>query len=429
MECIFRILIKLLINKGKKVTMEQEKDNTSNKARRPIVYIKRTAILILLFSLVYLGYTKIMSHNKKENTLKAAKEVKKKEEVKKPEQQVEQHQEQAQQTQQTKVAEQPAEGPPQEINENAELDQYLQSKGFSGTAVVVKNGKVLLNKGYGLANQEKKIPNNSETTFYIGSISKAFVATAIMQLKDQNKLQTEDTVAKYIPDFPQGDGIKLVHLLTHTSGIPEYEAGADDISHEELLKRIGQQKRLANPGEKWKYSDSNYSILAYIVEKVSGQPLEEYIKQHIFDAIGMKHSGFGRALEQTKYPSTGYKIVNNNMTTPAIPSMSQLYGCGDIYTSANDLYLFNEALFSGKLISKESYDQMFTAFKKDYGFGWYVNPGSYSNHGVMPGWNCLNGFSKNGSVYVVLLSNIQNNIKSFGKVNNDIYTMLQHIEV
>ena len=78
----------------------------------------------------------------------------------------------------------------------------------------------------------------------------------------------------------------------------------------------------------------------------------------------MKHSGFGRELEQTRFPSTGYKIVNNNMTTPNIPSMSQLYGCGDIYTSAHDLYLFNEALFSGKLISKESYDQMFTGGKR-----------------------------------------------------------------
>ncbi|MED1114146.1 serine hydrolase domain-containing protein [Bacillus paramycoides] len=416
--------------------MDQEKNTVNGKANRSIVYIKRTIILALLFSLVYFMYTKIVAHNKKEETLKAAAEMKKQEEIKKQEEMKKQEaqkqkelKEQAELAKQTQVIEKQAEGPPQEINENAQLDQYLQGTGFSGTAVIVKNGKVLLNKGYGMANKEKQVPNNSETAFYIGSISKAFVATAIMQLKDQNKLQVEDTVAKYIPDFPQGNGIQLKHLLTHTSGIPEYEQGKDDISHEELIKRIGNQKRIGAPGEKWKYSDSNYSILAYIVEKVSGQPLEEYIKQHIFATAGMKHSGFGKALEQTRFPSTGYKIVNNNMTTPNIPSMSQLYGCGDIYTSAHDLYLFNEALFSGKLISKESYNQMFTAVKKDYGFGWYVDPGSYSNHGVMPGWNCLNGFSKNGSVYVVLLSNIQNNIKSFGKVNNDIYTMLRKIEV
>ncbi|WP_242220812.1 serine hydrolase [Bacillus cereus group sp. BfR-BA-01380] len=383
------------------------------KSRKPIVYIKRTIILSLLFTLIYWGYAKIISNNKEKETLQAMKEVKKevkKEVIEKPKEEL--------------VAQQP----PQEINNNAELDKYVKSKNFSGTAVVVKNGKVLLNKGYGLANQEKNVANNSETSYYIGSITKAFIATSIMQLKEQNKLNTEDTVAKYIPDFPRGKEIKLVHLLTHTSGIPEYSEGSENISHEELIKRIGHQKLAFPPGSKWKYSDSNYSVLAYIAEKVSGQSLEDYIQKNIFEVAGMKHSGFGDKFQQGEYPSTGYKIVDNKMTTPALPSMSQLFGCGDVYMTAYDLYLFDQALFTGKLISSESYHQMFTAVKKDYGFGWYVDPGSYSNHGVMPGWNCLNSFSKDGNTYVVLLSNIQNNIKSFGAVSNDIYTMVRHAE-
>lgn len=382
------------------------------KSRRRIIYIKRTIILSLLFILVYWGYTKITANNKEKETLQAVREEKevKKEPVEKRSNEL--------------IIEQS----PQEINNNAQLDEYIKSKNFSGTAVVVKNGKVLLNKGYGLANQDKKISNNSETSYYIGSITKAFVATSIMQLKEQNKLNTEDTVAKYIPDFPRGGEIKLAHLLTHTSGIPEYPEGSENITHDELIKRIGNQKLAFPPGSKWKYSDSNYSVLAYIVEKVSGESLEDYIQKHIFEVAGMKHSGFGDEFQQEKYPSTGYKIVDNKMTTPALPSMSQLFGCGDIYMTAYDLYLFDQALFTGKLISNESYHQMFTAFKKDYGFGWYVDPGSYSNHGVMPGWNCLNSFSKNGSTYVVLLSNIQNNIKSFGVLSNDIYTMTRHVE-
>ncbi|HCF53852.1 MAG TPA: penicillin-binding protein, partial [Bacillus sp. (in: Bacteria)] len=203
--------------------MDQEKNNANGKVRRPIVYIKRTIILVLLLSLVYFMYTKIVAHNKKEETLKAAAEMKKQEELKKKEEkkkqevQKQKQKEQEEQVKQAQAVEKLPEGPPQEINENAQLDQYLQNAGFSGTAVIVKNGKVLLNKGYGMANKEQKVPNNSETTFYIGSISKAFVATAIMQLKDQNKLQVEDTVAKYIPNFPQGNSIQLKHLLTHTS--------------------------------------------------------------------------------------------------------------------------------------------------------------------------------------------------------------------
>ncbi len=150
---------------------------------------------------------KIVAHNKKEETLKAssrneetrrAKKRKKKKRSKKQKKQIEQEE----QVKQAQGAEQPAEGPPQEINENAQLDQYLQKTGFSGTAVIVKNGKVLLNKGYGMANKEKQVPNNSETTFYIGSISKAFVATAIMQLKDQNKLNVEGYDCEVYSRFP-----------------------------------------------------------------------------------------------------------------------------------------------------------------------------------------------------------------------------------
>lgn len=392
------------------------------KSRRPIVYIKRTIILSLLFALVYWGYAKVTSHDKEKATLQAVKEEKR--EVKKEVKKEEVKKEVVEKPKEEVVAEQP----PQEINNNAQLDEYMESKNFSGTVVVVKNGKVLLNKGYGLANQEKNVANNSETSYYIGSITKAFVATSIMQLKEQNKLNIEDTVAKYIPDFPRGGEIKLVHLLTHTSGIPEYSEGSENITHEELIKRIGKQKLAFSPGSKWKYSDSNYSVLAYIAEKVSGQSLQDYIQKNIFEVVGMKRSGFGDQFQQGKYPSTGYKIVDNKMTTPALPSMSQLFGCGDIYTTAYDLYLFDQALFTGKLISSDSYHQMFTAVKKDYGFGWYVDPGSYSNHGVMPGWNCLNSFSKDGNTYVVLLSNIQNNIKSFGVVSNDIYTMVRHVE-
>ena len=114
-------------------------------------------------------YTKIVTHNKKEETLKAA-EMKKQEELKrkkKKEARSKKQKEQKEQVKQAQAVEKPAEGPPQEVNENAQLDQYLQNTGFSGTAVIVKNGKVLLNKGYGMANKEKQVPNNSETTFIL----------------------------------------------------------------------------------------------------------------------------------------------------------------------------------------------------------------------------------------------------------------------
>ncbi len=315
--------------------------------------------------------------------------------------------------------------PPQDVINNIELDELLKVKNFNGTAVIVKNGNIIINKGYGMANQEQQTPNNSQTTYYLGSLTKAIVATAIMQLKDQQKLQVNDEIAKYIPDFPRGHEITLKNLLTHTSGIPEHDEGEEQISHDELIKKIGKQKLLFTPGSKWKYSDSNYAILAYILEKVSGQNSEVYIQENIFDVVGMKHSGFGEKFIQEKYPSTGYKIKEGKMKTPTLPDMSQLFGSGDIYTTAYDLYLFDEALYMGKLISKESFAEMFTPVKNDYGYGWYAE-NSYSAHGVMPGWNLLNSFTRNGSVYVILLSNIQNNL-NLGSLNNDVYISLQQI--
>lgn len=364
--------------------------------------------IILLFFLIYYGYKKISDINQVPVVTKPVK------------------------TENQEISKEPNEKKtetleilPQEVINNTELDELLKGKNFNGTAVIVKNGNILINKGYGMANQEQQIPNNSQTSYYLGSLTKAIVATAIMQLKDQQKLQVNDEIAKYIPDFPRGDEITLKHLLTHTSGIPEHDEGEEEISHDELIKKIGKQKLLFAPGSKWKYSDSNYAILAYILEKVSGQNSEVYIQENIFNAAGMKHSGFGEKFTQEKYPSTGYKIKDGTIKTPSLPHMSQLFGSGDIYTTAHDLYLFDEALYTNKLISKESFTEMFTPVKKDYGYGWYAES-SYSAHGVMPGWNLLNSFTRNGSVYVILLSNIQNNL-NLGSLNNDVYISLQNI--
>ncbi|XJZ28243.1 serine hydrolase domain-containing protein [Bacillota bacterium Lsc_1132] len=311
------------------------------------------------------------------------------------------------------------------MNEPA-IDEYLKSSHFNGTALVVKDNKVLINKGYGFANIENKLPNNSETVFYIGSITKVFISTSVMQLQVQGKLNVHDPVAKYIPDFPNGDKILLYHLLTHTSGIPEHSETRQKISHDDLIKKIEQGPLKFQPGTQWNYSDSNYSILAYIVEKVSGETLETYVKHHIFDPAGMKHTGFGEEYSKEPYVSKGYKKKDDQLISPTLPDMSELFGCGDIYTTPYDLYLFDKALYSEKLLPKDSLKQFFTPFKNNYGMGLYSDPGSYSDHGVLPGWNALNSFSKSGRKFIVLLSNIQNGVSSLGTVNNQIYLMLNN---
>lgn len=320
------------------------------------------------------------------------------------------------------------------IEHNKEIDRYLTKLHFNGTAVIVKDGMVILNKGYGLANRAQEIKNNPGTVYYIGSITKSIVATAFLQLQQAGKVSVNEPLSDYLPNFPHAREIKLFHLLTHTSGIPVRNEFGGKVSKEGLMESIGQtaEHLKSRPGTKWGYSDANYAILGYVVEQASGVPLHEYIQKHIFDVAGMKSSGFGLNLKNEEYPSTGYKIKMGAIYTPKDPDFSQVYGCGDIYTTAYDLYKFDKALESGKLISRASYHQMFTPHNiANYGYGWYINrkgwtvkPGNYSSHGVLPGWNGFNSYSKGGRTYVVLLSNLQNNFKSYATISKRIYTQL-----
>ncbi|TWM88586.1 putative penicillin-binding protein PbpX [Bacillus licheniformis] len=309
-------------------------------------------------------------------------------------------------------------------NDNAQLDQYLKSIGFSGTALIVEDRKVVTSKGYLYANREEMVPNTPDTVFYVGSSQKAIIATAILQLEEKGLLSVNDPVSKYLPNFPNGSKITLYHFLTHTSGIRGHKEGRGYISPEDLIKDI-EKRGVKYPTGKWDYRDSNYSVLAYIVSMVSGEPVDQYIKKHIFKPAGMKHAGFYKTFAKESNPSTGYKLnLQKKLYTPDMPDLSQLYGAGDIYMTAYDMYLFDKALYERKIISNESFMKMFTPNKATYGMGFYVSPGSYSSHGVMPGYNILNSFSLTGSRYVILFSNIQNNIKSFGSVNNRIFSIL-----
>ncbi|MBU8726128.1 MULTISPECIES: serine hydrolase domain-containing protein [Bacillus] len=316
-----------------------------------------------------------------------------------------------------------SEGQIKTVDRNQKISSYLNEIGFNGTAMIVRNGEIVTNKGFGYADRKQKIQNNPSTSFYVGSSQKALIATAILQLEEKGKLQTSDPVSAYLPHFPNGQKITLKNLLTHTSGINGHIEGKGVITPPNLIKDIERQGINHQPGV-WDYKDSNYSILAYIVAEVSGESYEQYITNHIFKPAGMTHAGFYKTYEKEPYPAVGYKLKGSKAITPYMPDLSQLYGAGDIYMSAIDMYKFDQALIDGKLYSQKSYKKMFTpGSSSTYGMGFYIAPGSYSNHGVMPGFNNLNSFSKSGQTIVVLFSNIQNNTK-LGQVNNKVYQLL-----
>ena len=313
------------------------------------------------------------------------------------------------------------------VTSNQALDNYLIGQHFSGTALVVRKGQVILNQSYGLANREKQIKNTPMTRYYIGSAQKAIIATAILQLEQSGKLKIEDPVAKYIKDFPNGQQITLKNLLNHTSGLTGRTEGSKAILPQEIIQEIEAAGSDSAVGT-WHYSDSNYAVLAYILQLVSGQQAQDYIEENIFKPANMQNTGFYQSDAAKDDLAESYKEKNGRVEKAELPNLSQLFGAGDIYTTATDFYLFDQALMQGKLINETEKNKMLTSGSTStYGMGFYVNPGSYSSHGVLGGFNTINTFTHTGLTYILLLANT-NQVQSLGQAADAIYGILNQME-
>ncbi|MFC6180604.1 serine hydrolase domain-containing protein [Lactiplantibacillus daowaiensis] len=314
------------------------------------------------------------------------------------------------------------------VVKNQAIDHYLTKLHFTGTALIVRENQVVLRKAYGLRNRKADLKNQLNTPYYIGSTEKALIATAILQLQSAGKLSVKDPVKRYFPKFPNGQAITLKHLLTHTSGLAGHQEADAKVTPAELVKDIEKQGITSQPGS-WHYLDSNYTVLAYLVEKLSGQPLMTYFQTHIFKPAQMNDVLTYQAFAKSKQRSTGYRVTNGKYVTPALPDLSQLYGVGNLAMSVTDMYRFDAALMRGDLINAKARKQMLTAGSTSgYGMGFYVDPGAYNSHGIVSGWNVSNSFTHTGKTYIVLMSNVQNNIRSFGQVNDHLYQLLNQAD-
>lgn len=302
------------------------------------------------------------------------------------------------------------------------IRDYLISHHVNGSIAVVKQNKILFQEGVGFANRNRQIANKPTTAHPIASITKLMVATGIMQLQDQGKLTIQDAVASYIPNFPNGKTIKLIHLLNHTSGIQAPLWSSRNKKPADIVKRINRTSIKFPAGTQWDYNDINYLVLGFIVEKVSGEPLHDYIQKNIFKKASMGHSGFITD-EQPVY-SSGYIMLGNQLI-PAKPlNTDMLYGCGDIYSTVLDLCLFDEALMSGKLVSKQSLKEMLTPGpKSNYGLGLYVTGSKVYSRGVIGGWESLHVYFKNKTSIAILL-NVRDKRIDIHQLANDIYKMM-----
>jgi len=296
------------------------------------------------------------------------------------------------------------------------VDEYIQK--FSGSILVARNGEVLVKKGYGMANYEHDIPNTPQTIFRIGSVTKQFTATAIMQLQERGLLSVDDSLAKYIPDYPNGDKITLHHLLSHTSGIvnissiPEHRTNLMLPTPLEKTISLFKNKPLEfSPGERFKYCNSGYQLLGYIIEKVSGKSYEEFLEENIFQPLDMADSGMDKHSTILKNRAAGYTHDENNILINA-PYMNApvTFAAGSLYSTVEDLYRWDRALYTEKILKKASLDKMFTPNKGNYGYGWRIH--EILNHKCIHHAGGQYGFQANIARFVdddtciILLSNV-----------------------
>ena len=305
------------------------------------------------------------------------------------------------------------------------LEKYMQAeasiKGFSGAVLVMKQNKVVLEKGYGYADMEWNIANTPKAKFRIGSITKQFTATCILQLVEQGKLKLDDKLSKFIPDFPKGDSVTIHMLLNHTSGIASYTDQPEFLSVARLT--LGKDSMISffekkpynfSPGTKYLYNNSGYFLLGYIIEKVSGQSYNDYLSAHVLDKLGMNNTGIDKLDSVLPMRARGYSRIGKKTMNADFISMDWPFSAGVIYSTVEDLYKWDRALYGNSVLSNTSKQKMFTPGKSNYGYGIIID--SLENHfriwhnGGIPGFSSNISRFPNDDLCIIVLSNNQSNV-------------------
>jgi len=291
----------------------------------------------------------------------------------------------------------------------AEVDAYLKPlldlDLISGSLLIAKGDETLLAKGYGLANREHGIPNTPETKFRLGSMTKQFTAMGILVLADQEKLNLDDTLATYLPDYPNAEKIKLHQLLSHTSGVPSYNGvegyGENYIkpwSIDEVIEWFKDEPLQFEPGEDWAYSNSGYVLAAKVIEVVSGRDYADFLREGVFEKLGMEDTGQDVFTTILPNRATGYGNAEREIYSAPYRDMPFTSGAGSLYSTVLDLYKWDRALYTDTLVSKESLDEMMTPVKKDYAYGWFVR--EEFGHKLVEHGGAINGFLSQSQRFV-----------------------------
>jgi CubicO group peptidase (beta-lactamase class C family) len=289
------------------------------------------------------------------------------------------------------------------------VEPYVDAQMFMGSALVAKDGKIIFRKSYGMADVEWNVPNSPTTRFNIASMTKQFTAGAILLLEDRGKLSTDDSVRKYLPDAPVSwDKITIYHLLTHTSGIPDdaarYEPGTPD-------KLVFNDRPLKfQPGEEWAYTNLGYIVLGYLIERISGQTYDQFVRESIFKPLGMNDSGLMSFVSILPRRASGYWPGSDGLENADRPDARIGFSSGSLYSSTEDLLRWEEGLFGGKVLSPAALHKMTTPFKSDYACGLYVHRVNgrivIEHDGNNVGFNSDMAYYPEDRIAVIVLANL-----------------------
>jgi CubicO group peptidase (beta-lactamase class C family) len=307
---------------------------------------------------------------------------------------------------------------------NELIEESYKSIAPGCVILLAQNNKIIYEKSFGTANLELKVLMQPEMVCRIGSITKQFTAVAILQLIEKGKIALNDSIQRFIPDFPnKGYSITIEHLLSHTSGIIGYDALNTgnrnviriDFPAKDIIDSIAPLPLDFVPGTKYTYSNSNYFLLGYIIEQVTHQTYQEYLRDNLFKPAGLSATYYDSPTEIIPNRVSGYTKHDNVFKNAGYISMSQVYSAGALLSNVEDLFRWHTALYSYKIIKKESLEKAVTPYRlsdgtlTEYGFGFFLKDingiKSIGHGGSIDGFEAMAFYIPERDIYIAILFN------------------------
>lgn len=298
------------------------------------------------------------------------------------------------------------------------LNLLSENNKFMGSLTIRKESKILFNKAYGFSDIQNNKISSISTKYRIGSITKMFTSVMIFQLLETNKLTLETKLSKFFPEIPNSNIITISNLLNHRSGIHNFTNDEDylnwntkSISQSEMIKIMSKSIPEFKPNEKADYSNSNYVLLGYIIEKITNKDYSTNLKERITDKIGLKETYYGENVKKYSDESYSYNFKNKKWVEEHSTNMNIPHGAGAIVSTTNDLTLFITSLFNEKLVNKNSLNEI-TTIENGYGKGIFKMPFyehiSFGHTGEIDGFHSVLSYFPNDNLSIALTSNALN---------------------